>query len=61
MKAQRGCPTLKLKQEIVASHGNPTKGVRIIIAFIDTAKAKFFITSFNTRLNQPVGYNAVER
>jgi len=40
---------------------NPTQGVHIIIAFIDKATAKFFISSFNTRLNQPVDYNAVER
>jgi hypothetical protein len=61
LKAQRDCPTLKLKQEIAASHGNPTQGVHIITAFIDKATAKFFISSFNTGLNQPVDYNAVER
>lgn len=61
LKAQRNYPTLRLKQEIAASHGNPTQGVHIIIAFIDKTTAKFFISSFNTRSNQPVDYHAVER
>jgi len=61
LKAQRSCPTLKIKtrNRYLSMKSNIRR--THYYSFIDKAKAEFYISSFNTRLNQLVEYNAVAR
>jgi hypothetical protein len=57
--AKQAVWTLWRAQEFDSSHGNPPQGVQIVTAFINKPTAKFFLSSFNTRLNRLAGYNTV--